>query len=731
VVGRTILHYKIVEHLGTGGMGVVYRAQDQKLGRAVALKFLSPAWTRDSEAEARFEREARTASALNHPNICTIYAIDEVDGQRFIAMELLEGRSLHDTIAGRQMPIDLALTYAAQIADALDAAHTEGILHRDIKPANIFITRRGQAKVLDFGLAKLSALATSTEDANPTLPLPVLSTRGEALGTIGYMSPEQARAEPLDARSDIFSFGVVLYEMITGQQAFTGQSTAVVFDGILNRMPPPVSLIASDIPHELEGIISKALQKDRERRYQTAAQLRDDLESIRRARGSGRLPATAGVGSTPSSGAIGSTAPQTPMQDVVQPAPVPASGSPRRSPRVSTALLASGGATAAILVAVGLVMVPRWFAQETGPTSIPAATSAAPPPEPAPPVAANASPPTNAVTTDQPASPTPASEAGPPTVPAGATRAKLDASPPPATTQKPSTKSAAKSPVGKPLAPTAGGRASANPQPTDDAPARTSAPSETGSAASATDSLEDAAATLLGVAKAKLDSQLYDQALTDLRTVTTTYGSSASAPRAYLLIGQIYEHQNRTDDAMGTYVELRSRHEQGEASAEATYRLAQLTERSKRPDRIKATRDLMSELAAAHPTSPWAPRALASKAAIESREKIKEADSVLRTTAHAAIATNRLLTEQYPATPEAENAWWQLGEAYDDLKRYDLAVAAFTELATRFPRTRYDAWWRAGEIYDKRLKDKAAARDAYSRVPIKSGNYVNAQKRIK
>ena len=250
MIGSTILHYKIVEQLGAGGMGIVYRARDLKLGRAVALKFLSPEWTRDSDAEARFEREARTASALNHPNICTIYSIDEVDGQRFIAMELLEGESLHAAIGGRPMPLERVLSYAVQIADALDAAHSQNILHRDIKPANIFITKRGGVKVLDFGLAKLSAVPGGAEaaDGNPTIARMMLSVRGEALGTIGYMSPEQARADALDARTDLFSFGVVLYEMITGQQAFSGPSTAVVFDGILNRMPPPVGLIASGVP---------------------------------------------------------------------------------------------------------------------------------------------------------------------------------------------------------------------------------------------------------------------------------------------------------------------------------------------------------------------------------------------------------------------------------------------------------------------------------------------------
>jgi TolA-binding protein len=239
----------------------------------------------------------------------------------------------------------------------------------------------------------------------------------------------------------------------------------------------------------------------------------------------------------------------------------------------------------------------------------------------------------------------------------------------------------------------------------------------------------DSAATLLGVARAKYETRLYDQALSDLRTITTTHTASPSAPTAYLLIGQIHEQQSRPDDAMAAYVELRSRYAGSDAGAEASYRLAQLIQRTRRPDRVKAARDLLAEIPGKHAKSPWAPRALAARAALETREKIKEPDAVLGATVPAAIATNRVLAERYPAAPEAEAALWQLGEAYDDLKRYDLAARAFQDLATRFPRTRYDAWWRAGEILDKRVKDKNAAGTAYARVPERSPNYREAQKR--
>jgi TolA-binding protein len=236
---------------------------------------------------------------------------------------------------------------------------------------------------------------------------------------------------------------------------------------------------------------------------------------------------------------------------------------------------------------------------------------------------------------------------------------------------------------------------------------------------------------MLEVARAKYDTRLYDQALADLRTITATHRASAATPAAYLLMGQIHEQQSRPDDAMAAYVELRSRHPRTDAAAQGTFRLAQLTVRTKRPDRVKSARDLFGAVSIEHPSSVWAPRALAAKAALEAREKIKEHDDVLGANVSAAVATNRMLAERYPTAAQTELALWQLGEAYDDRKRYDLAAAAFEALATRFPLTRYDAWWRAAEVYDKRLKNKDAARGAYSRVPSRSPNYSDAQRRLK
>jgi TolA-binding protein len=669
LVGQTLAHYRILEQVGAGGMGVVYKAQDLTLGRHVALKLL-PAWaSTDPDAIERFRREARTASALNHPNICTIYSFVEHEGQFLLAMELLDGEPLEKRIHGKPLETRTLLDLGTQIADALDAAHSEGVLHRDIKPANIYVTRREKVKVLDFGLAKL---APGRAEIDVTQHYS--SMRGTTVGTVSYMSPEQAKGDDLDPRTDLFSFGVVLYEMATGRQSFQGATTAVIFDAILNRDPPLPSSFNASVPSDLERIIVKALEKDRTLRYQTAADLRADLQRLKRDSGS-RAVAVSGSRVMADADVVQSTANATVV--LPTPAAVPAATAfpalARRFSTGTTAALVIGGLAVAFVLGVLAVTLLMLRPGEGDPVASPVATL---PDMSAPPV--------------ETAQPTPEVVAREPAPPAA-----------------------------KPVA-----AAKAEPK----APAANPTPVESRGAAAG----ETIAAERLDIAQAKIANNLFEPALADLRQVVSEHPTTQAAAEAMFLSAGLFEKLGRMDEAMAAHVEFSHRFSADGRQADSRVQLANLILKSRRADRETAARALFGEVARDFPQTPQALSALQAKIRIETeRRTLREMDPMLGVSMPAVVMSMRMLTQQFPDSPASMLALTRLVNLYEDANQHAFAAQALIDLGTRFPNQALDAWYRLGELYERRLKDPARAREAYEKVPAASPRYRDAQRKLK
>jgi len=717
---------------------VVYRAQDTKLGRQVALKVLPMGETSSDESIERFRREARTASSLNHPNICTIYGFDEHENQLYLAMELLDGEPLDRRLSGRPMDLRHLLDIASQVADALDAAHAEGILHRDIKPANIFITRRGPVKVLDFGLAKLSPeyrrRAGRQFDARGETSPPehFTSAIGTTVGTIAYMSPEQARGDDVDPRTDLFSFGVVLYEMATGRQSFPGHTTAVVFDGILNRDPVPPSALNGQLPAELDRIVSKALEKDRSLRYQTAADMGADLKRLRRDSGSRQgMPTASGVMPPDAATVVLPSAAATmiggPSGIGSAPTVVTSSAAQNLPPSDPSQVLRRAAKTpwfwavgiGILTIAAVAASIGAFLASRGGSPPPVDQTAAATPPRVTPPDAATAS----ATTPTTPTEPTPnASAPVPAPVPPPVTAPVA----PPPKSAAPAATGATGSTTQKPAASASGSNAAA---------AKSSPKLEKPpvlAPASPVNTKDMQAAQLLEVAKAKLANNLNEQALTDLRQIIIDFPGSRAAAEAAFMAGEIHEKAGRPEEAMAAYVDFETRFGNDRRTADAKLRRAAILGRQRQPKSQQLSMQLLNEVVAGYPGSAQSLLALQTKMKIETERGNQRAiDPLTKKEGPAIIATLRTAIEQFPDVQQALGWRNRLAVALADADRHREAADVLEELGARNPNAPNDVYFRLGELYERRLKDPGKAKEAYAKVPAGSPRYDDAQRKLK
>ncbi|MEO8277304.1 MAG: protein kinase [Thermoanaerobaculia bacterium] len=667
-VPKQIGPYEILGPLGKGGMGAVYKAMQPSLNRIVAIKVLPPDFAKDADAVARFHREAQTVAMLSHPNIVQIIDKGEDNGILYFAMEYVEGTSLDVVLRQRRLSLQEVVQVIKQIGRGLGAAHRAGVVHRDLNPRNILVSPTlSVVKLADFGISRVESVART---------LGTLTTREMTLGSLHYLAPEQAvDASAVDHRADIYSLGVVFYEALTGRMP-------------LGKFNLP-SELNKDLPSEIDPVVLKCLATEPGDRYATVGQLLEDIDKLEEMLRFQLLDELKGL-------------------------------------RRGTSMLFKKGSTSfqrnrGMLVLVGVLVlivagVGGWLlltpAEEPGGKAQPSLSTAT----------TSATIPT---TTADPKAVNPAASAqSPGTVATGTTAPPTDPAPGPAV---PSTLAA--------------NPAVATTPPADQKPKPSATPAKTSTvptvaALSPVDEKPktakpgvDPAVADLEVAKGKFDAKLFDQALTDAKSVVDRYPNSPVAIDGYYLIAKALTSLQRGKEALGAYVEIQSRFRSDPRAAEAAFQQAKLVQAADTKKTTEEARKLYGDLATNYPTSNWSARALAAKAEIERDQRISVRDAALGVAAPAALGTYRDLTDRFPADAVAEKAWWELGQMYEDLKRWDLAAHAYEELGLHFSKTRYDAWYSAAEIYDRKLKDSAKAKTAYSMVPSGSSHFKDAQKK--